>query len=152
MRRFFENDSATLSYYGAVKAKERPRSGKGGRMYTPAATRKFEGDVRRWAKENWDRKPLAYPIRVDLMIHEFSDIPELVLHSLWGLVYNQKGDVDNLGKSILDGMNGVVYKDDKQIVDLRITRKWATYDGFDVIIERAGLTPLEYRNFKARMK
>lgn len=35
------------------------------------------------------------------------------------------GDIDNLAKSILDACNGVIWKDDSQIVDLHI-RKFIT--------------------------
>jgi len=31
-------------------------------------------------------------------------------------------DVDNCAKSILDGMNGIVYEDDNQVVDLRVRK------------------------------
>ena len=39
----------------------------------------------------------------------------------------KKPDVDNLAKICLDGLNGLAYKDDSQIVDLRI-RKWYSDD------------------------
>ena len=35
----------------------------------------------------------------------------------------KKPDIDNLAKICLDGLNGLAYKDDSQIVDLRV-RKW----------------------------
>ena len=33
-------------------------------------------------------------------------------------------DVDNLAKFILDCLNGLAYKDDKQIIDLRVRKRW----------------------------
>jgi len=39
----------------------------------------------------------------------------------------KKPDVDNIAKICLDGLNGLAYKDDSQIVDLRI-RKWYSDD------------------------
>lgn len=150
VKRYFSEFEYVMSYEGKVQVKERPRMSKG-RAFTPPKTRAFEKAVENWAKENWDGNPIVYPIRVELIIKEAKDEPQTVLHSLWGLTYNQKGDIDNLGKSILDGMNGVVYKDDKQIADLRISRRWSIQDGFDVIITRAGLSPMEYRNFCKRM-
>ncbi len=33
------------------------------------------------------------------------------------------GDVDNIGKAVLDGMNKIVYEDDEQVVDLTIHRR-----------------------------
>lgn len=44
------------------------------------------------------------------------------------------GDVDNYAKAALDGMNGVVWEDDRQVVQLGATKRWA-FDG-----EEEGLT------------
>lgn len=35
---------------------------------------------------------------------------------------NRRVDADNLSKAVCDALNGIAYKDDKQIVDLRITK------------------------------
>jgi Holliday junction resolvase RusA-like endonuclease len=146
---FVDAHTEVYSYKGKVQAKERPRSGKGGRMFTPPATREFEKEVKQWAK-SLNAPCVAFPIKVTLAVLEECLEPETCLHSIWGLTYNQKGDVDNLGKSILDGANGVLYKDDKQIVDLRITRRYSRVAGFTIAISRAGLTALEYSNFVKR--
>lgn len=47
----------------------------------------------------------------------------------------KKPDIDNLAKSILDGMNGVVWKDDSQIVSLHVTKVYAGVSGVDVLIK-----------------
>jgi Holliday junction resolvase RusA-like endonuclease len=47
----------------------------------------------------------------------------------------KKPDIDNLAKSILDGMNGVVWKDDSQIVSLHITKVYASESGVDILIK-----------------
>ena len=39
-------------------------------------------------------------------------------------VYPSMVDVDKLARGILDGLTGVAYKDDRQVVDLRIRREW----------------------------
>lgn len=36
---------------------------------------------------------------------------------------NKRKDLDNLGKAVLDACNRTIWKDDSQIVDLRITKK-----------------------------
>lgn len=46
----------------------------------------------------------------------------------------KKPDIDNLAKSILDGFNGVIWKDDSQIVSLHITKVYASVSGVDVLI------------------
>ena len=37
----------------------------------------------------------------------------------------QKPDIDNVIKSTLDAMNGVLYGDDKQVIQLRAEKRWA---------------------------
>lgn len=36
---------------------------------------------------------------------------------------NRSGDVDNLAKSWLDGMNGIIWRDDRQVTDLIIRKR-----------------------------
>lgn len=47
----------------------------------------------------------------------------------------KKPDIDNLAKSVLDGLNGIVWKDDSQIVSLHITKVYASGSGVDVLIK-----------------
>ena len=37
----------------------------------------------------------------------------------------QKPDIDNVIKSTLDAMNGILYEDDKQVIQLRAEKRWA---------------------------
>lgn len=46
----------------------------------------------------------------------------------------KKPDLDNLAKSILDGMNGVIYKDDAQIVSLHLTKVYSTGPSVDILV------------------
>jgi Holliday junction resolvase RusA-like endonuclease len=39
--------------------------------------------------------------------------------------YPQKPDLDNIAKAILDGLNGVAYTDDKQIVCMTVYKRYA---------------------------
>jgi Holliday junction resolvase RusA-like endonuclease len=77
----------TITIPGRVKAKERPRRGRGGHFYTPAATQDYELKVHRAALQA-KLKPLAdETINIGICF------------------YGQYGrcDIDNLCKSILDG-------------------------------------------------
>ena len=40
-----------------------------------------------------------------------------------------KPDTDNIAKIICDGLNGIAYKDDKQIVSLTVLKVWT--DGIE---------------------
>lgn len=51
------------------------------------------------------------------------------------LMYVKKPDADNLAKSILDGMNKVIYNDDNQIVELQVRKHYSDEDHVEVKIE-----------------
>ena len=46
-----------------------------------------------------------------------------------------KPDVDNVAKSILDALNGIIYLDDKQIIELNIKKIYAETSWTEVKIE-----------------
>jgi Holliday junction resolvase RusA-like endonuclease len=46
----------------------------------------------------------------------------------------KKPDLDNLAKSVLDALNGVIYQDDSQIVSLHMTKVYSQYPGIDLLI------------------
>ena len=37
----------------------------------------------------------------------------------------KKPDADNIGKVVLDALNGIAYEDDKQVVDLRVSKQYS---------------------------
>ena len=46
-----------------------------------------------------------------------------------------KPDTDNIAKSILDSLNGIAYKDDKQIVSLKVDKYYAEVPSVSVGIK-----------------
>jgi Holliday junction resolvase RusA-like endonuclease len=38
-------------------------------------------------------------------------------------------------KAVLDGMNGIVYLDDKQVVDLHLTKVYSSKEGIDIMVK-----------------
>jgi crossover junction endodeoxyribonuclease RusA len=97
-----------LTIPGRPVPKARPRLGVHGRkayVYTPPQTKEYEKLVGWVAKCN-GCKPLNGPIAVKL--HLF--------------IRGRSGDVDNYCKSILDGLNGVAYEDDDQVVELQVRK------------------------------
>jgi len=47
----------------------------------------------------------------------------------------KKPDIDNIVKAVLDGMNGIVYLDDKQVVDLHLTKVYSSKEGIDIMVK-----------------
>ncbi len=79
--------------------KGRPRKGRNGRMYTPKETRDYEDLVGMIARQHF-KKPLDGPLAITMRFY----------------VKGRRADCDNYMKSLLDGLNGVAWNDDRQIV------------------------------------
>jgi len=84
--------------------KARPRLGANGRMYTPKETREFE-ELIGWTTRSVVRKPIEKPVKVNIDVYS-----------------KTRADFDNIAKAILDGLSGVAFIDDRQVVDLRIRK------------------------------
>jgi Holliday junction resolvase RusA-like endonuclease len=104
-----------------IVPKGRPRFFRG-HAVTPATTREFEKQVRDMAlaqiKDGGDEVHFFGPI--ECTIYLYFKKPK-TNKSDW---CNNKKDVDNCAKAILDALNGILYEDDRQIVKLTVTKKW----------------------------
>jgi Holliday junction resolvase RusA-like endonuclease len=60
------------------------------------------------------------PLKMELVFYMLKpkSYPKSVVH------HTKKPDIDNLAKAVSDGLNGIFYKDDSQIVDLRIRKMY----------------------------
>ena len=56
--------------------------------------------------------------------HLFSDDAEFGLDLIFHLKSRRRRDIDNLGKLVLDALNGVAWKDDSQVTYLRARKLW----------------------------
>ena len=117
----------TFVIKGIPKVKQRPRfAARNGKIltYTPKTTASFENLVKLKAEQEFDH-PLDGAISLAIRFHlprpkrliwKTKPMPE---------VYSDKRpDIDNLAKSIIDGLNGIAFKDDGQIADLHVTKKY----------------------------
>ena len=120
----------TFKVEGNPKAKARPRFARMGtfvRTYTDAKTKAYEEQIALIAKQAMGAsKPLETAL--DAFIYISLPIPkshskkrrENCLNNVEKPI--KKPDTDNICKAFLDGMNGVIYKDDSQIVNLFSTK------------------------------
>jgi Holliday junction resolvase RusA-like endonuclease len=104
---------------GQPVAKGRPRLGRG-RVYTPAKTVAYEKVVALAAKAAM-RGNMPITGAVSVGIKFFLARPK----SNKSTEPVVKPDIDNLAKSVCDALNGIVWKDDSQIVQAKITKEWA---------------------------
>lgn len=114
-------------------------TGKFVQTYTPTKTRTYETLIRDEAiKAMGSTDPLETPVKLVLYIR--APIPKSTPKKLLqgfvdGLVRpTKKPDASNVLKSVEDAMNGVVYKDDCQIVDIHVRKVYSTTPGIDVVV------------------
>lgn len=113
---FGDTEIMNHTFIYAIKAetKGRPRFG-GGKTYTDEKTKKYESQIKTALKTWWTDKALTGPIKCSI-VFQIKE-PKKPAKS-----YPSQKDLDNLIKAWLDGANGVIYKDDRQVVDLRATK------------------------------
>lgn len=114
-----------------ITGKARPRMNTyTGRAYTPTKTKNYEYLVRQTFLYKYpDYEPIEE--RVTMTIIAYFDIPKSTskkkeIKMLSGEISpTKKPDWDNIGKIISDALNKFAFKDDAQITDVKIFKKYA---------------------------
>lgn len=125
-----------------VSGKGRPRFARQGtfvKTYTDAKTLTYEKSIQTYAKQAMgSTSPLIGAVAAYL--HIGIPIPPSYSKTrqkacIEGLERpTKKPDIDNIVKAVLDGMNGIVYLDDKQVVDLHLTKVYSETEGINILI------------------
>ena len=118
---------------GEPKGKGRPRFSRVGKFtktYTDAKTKMYEEKIASAARlQMFPHEPLETPVAVFLMIHV--GVPAsyskkrrtaCLTREEWP---TKKPDIDNVAKAFLDAMNGIVYKDDTQVISLHVNKTYS---------------------------
>lgn len=120
--------------------KERPRySAKTHRMYTPTRTSTFEEKVKVafLSKYNIQTELSEKPFRAVINVC-YKPSKSLSKKKQQDLLYREctkRPDCDNIAKAILDALNGLAYKDDKQITYLSIKKLYGEENKIEVDLE-----------------
>jgi len=127
-----------FSVDGDPVGKQRPRFSRG-HTYTPKKTVDYEKLIADKAKEAMGlTKPLETPVAVYIYINHA--IPASYSKKRKEACLNRferpkKPDLDNVAKAFLDSMNGIVYKDDVQVVSLHVTKRYDTIPSVHVCVK-----------------
>lgn len=122
---------------GEAVGKGRPRvSTIGGhaRMFTPTKTANYETLISMAAQQAMNGRDLiAGPVMVEMKIIVSvaqSWSKKKTAEALQGLVMpTKKPDADNVLKAICDGINGIVFKDDVQVVNVSLSKRFGETPG-----------------------
>lgn len=107
-------------------------------MYTPKKTVNYEALVKMMASQSHKGEPFLGPVFVE--IHAYFSIPlsmkktDRELAEKEYLPVLKKPDADNIVKAICDAMNGVVYRDDAQVCDLTVRKRYSKNPRVIVIV------------------
>lgn len=97
----------TYVHIPIIPVKRRPRFTRQGRAYIDAKTKAEMEVVRKSYKGDMLEGPLA------LFVGVYKPTPKGIRKII---PFTVKPDVDNVLKAVMDGLNGVAYKDDSQVV------------------------------------
>lgn len=142
--------------YGEPFGKKRPRArvmGKHASVYNPPENERYElkvanafnqvyqGDFPMWKK---DLTGLSAGLEcyVKATIRAIYSIPKSFtkkkrdLIEIGFLLPTKKPDLDNIAKTILDGLNGVAFTDDAQVVSLVMSKEYGEFPLVEITLER----------------
>ena len=129
--------------YGEPVGKGRPRFARRGTFvstYTPEKTKTYEDEIRMMATAAMGAsEPLDTPVTVAIYIRvgiPASYSKQKRKDALSGIIKPmKKPDLDNVAKCFLDSMNEIVYLDDKQVVNLHVTKVYADTPAVEVMVK-----------------
>ena len=96
---------------GPPQPKERARSGRGGRFFTPSKTRLYERHARSCASAARMAQMPRWPLDARYRVHLEVSFPD-----------RRRRDIDNVAKAVLDASNGILWGDDCQVDELVMRR------------------------------
>ena len=135
---------ALTRVYGLPVAQGRPRAFRLPtgqiRMYDPIRSREWKRAValrvsqQKPASGAW---PVAGDVPLDLRLDFFMPIPKSMpkKQAQHGHAHTSRPDVDNLTKSVLDALRGVVYTDDAQVWSLTARKLYGAEPGVAIVVK-----------------
>ena len=129
--------SIFITVPGTPVGKGRPRVTRHG-TYTPQKTKDYESLIEwSWAKQSKVRIPDGTPIAIKILA--FFPIPKSYPKkkacAAKGTPYMKKPDIDNIVKSVLDGLQGCAFKDDSQVYRISAVKFYSDNPRLKIEIE-----------------
>ncbi|MEF3309300.1 RusA family crossover junction endodeoxyribonuclease [Paenibacillus sp. GYB004] len=134
-----------FTIYGEPVAQGRPRaSSQGGfvRLYDPKKSRDYKDYIRLAAAEHAPPALLEGPLA--MMVTAFRPIPKsfsqkkAVAAERGEILPTSKPDADNYLKAVKDALKGVIWKDDSQVVDAYVRKRYGVRPRIEIKIRQIG--------------
>lgn len=127
---------------GKPQGKQRPRFNRfTGSVYTPSKTKSYEKLVKEsYLKQSSFKstKAIKMTIVVNVKVPERYSKKKQEQIKNFEIHPTKKPDLDNIVKSILDGLNRVAYTDDRQVTSIIAVKRFGFEDNVEVSIEEVG--------------
>ena len=128
---------------GTPVPKGRPRFARRGKFvstYSPKTTVDYETKVSESAKQAMG---VTEPLETPLAAYIYITLPIPASYSKKRTAAclageerpTKRSDIDNYCKAIFDGMNGIVYVDDSQVVSLHSTKRYGTVGMVEILVK-----------------
>lgn len=98
-------------------------------VYDPVASKDWKRTVAAQVIERKPPAPLAdVPLQIELtfFLPRPASLPKRIVHHI------RKPDADNLGKAVKDALRGIVYRDDSQLVDVLVHKRYGVSPGVEI--------------------
>ena len=110
------------------QSKERARA-RGRQFYTPNKTRKYEENIAMLYRANGGEYHKG-----KIKVYVVFSYATKDCQKMW-TSKTSRPDVDNLIKALFDGLNGVAWEDDAQVVEVKASKVWTAYDYIELEIQ-----------------
>lgn len=141
-------ETISLSVLGEPMGKQRPRAtfvAGHATIYTPKKTQGYEARfASAFAEKYPDKEPMQGAIKVS--INAFFALSKADFNSKGEpnkkgtaklqneIMPTKKPDCDNIAKAVLDGLNGIAFQDDSQVITLAITKNYSLRPRVEVYV------------------
>jgi Holliday junction resolvase RusA-like endonuclease len=117
----------TFAVPGRPCAKQSVRFTRSGHRYQPADVVEYRSRVAVFARQAWPHEPLDGPIEMEVVALFLK--PASWPRKRREAAYRHIGrpDGDNLGKAGLDGCKAILFRDDAQVSDLIVRKRWSDH-------------------------
>lgn len=131
----------TFEVPGQPRGKGRPRFTRSGHAYTDAKTREYEKHIAWCYTEQCGDYEFLGSSCLRVAVTAYMPIPKSASKKKRQAMLDGdimpavKPDIDNVLKIVLDGLQGVSFKDDKSVVESKIIKKYGSEPKIEVLIQ-----------------